>query len=1050
MKLYDLDVIMISAGMQMSGETIPSGKSLGGSETCAIQLAEALVRRGHHVTLFCNTDKPHSARDVYYMPIGWVQNGNGSMFPKGFFDYARTTPSDLIIAQRIPNFLGFEFNSKVNLLWQHDLATRTGPSNFHPMLWNIDKIVVPSDFMVKQYQKVHGGPDRLYQVMRNGIDIALIDEALKANGGDAIERDRFRLTYTARPERGLEFLLRDVFPAILAKEPRAQLFLARYEDPATLPLYQQLDEMIKRFGDRVVSLGHLGKSDLYYNHRKSRLYLYPSVFEEISCLSMQEAGACGTPFVGPWRAALPETAGGAHVLLKEDGTPGRPGDPAENGFCNLKPEFVSAFVDETVALMHDDDRWERLSLAARKRAEDWSWDGVVDEWVELAHKKIAERSTEPRRLVKHLIFNSDVIGAKKYVEATGKPALAASVNDYIAKYVPFVNVEDPEERKKALNAFYEERSGGENANWQTAFWADQEQRLQVLLGWMRDAVEHGDLPEDAKVLDYGCAHGGYVRVLSNEFPKMKFVGVDNAPSLIRCANQLREAKLPDGTPAFRNPENATFVVGDEDGHYLVTDGRPMPISEAEAEARAFDLVVCMEVLEHLPHAEEVAGKLEKLCKEDGWMIFTVPFGHRERDEYATKGVPPVHVRAFDLHDLRDLFGKKKSYGVVSFTDYAELALDKTMPGWFMTFYQNDRKGPGQIDWDRHFFMQGPRETLAVCMMTHNNEDVLHRSLRSTRLLADQIIVVDNGPSFDRSADVAREYTADVRAGTSPFWCYAHAVQHAPGEIMPGTCQMAGFETPRNESIDGVWTDWILWIDSDEQLLEGANALKYLRPNIFNGYALQQHHISVDPPGAIKRDIPVRLFRNGIGMKFYGLVHEHAELGINKGVGPDCAILGDFHIHHDGYLTESIRRGRFHRNLRLLECDRLKYPERLLGIYLYEIRDNIHLARYALEKNGGVMTPEVAAHCHTVIANFQKHFLAKEVMLAEDGMDYYSTALAMLGLGIEVAINIDVKKQGASLNGGAKVFRVLNAEEAKLIATRKIESLAAPLEGPYVA
>ena len=1036
MKLYDLDVIMISAGMQMSGETIPSGKSLGGSETCAAQLAETLAKKGHHVTLFCNTEREHMANKVYYTPIGWVQNRmNGAMFPKGFFDFARSVPTDLLIAQRIPSFLGFEFKTKVNLLWQHDLATRMGPSNFHAVLWNIDKIITPSDFMRKQYQKVHGGPDKLYQVLRNGIDLELIDAAAKNELGGDIERDRFRLTYTSRPERGLDILLRDVFPQILAKEPRARLFLSRYEDPTTLPLYQQLEGEIKRFGDRIVNLGNLGKRDLYYNYRKSRLLMYPSQFEEIFMITAQEAGACGLPMIASNKAALPETCGDAHVLVKEDGSIARAGDPTENGFGQHKPEFIKAFVEEAVNLMHDDERWEQLSRAARKRAEGMTWDGVADQWIELAHEKIAARSNEPHRMVKHFIMNSDVVAARKYAAKAGGKALIESVNRYVKTYVPFMDVEDPEERRAAINNFYEQRSGGQQADYRTAFWADKEPRLQILLAFMREKVEKGELPQDASVLDFGCAHGGYVRALSNEFPKMRFVGVDNSPSLIRCANDLLKAKMPDGQDAFRFPQNCSFIVRDEDSIIADSD---------------FDLVVAMEVLEHLPHAEEVVGKLENLCKSDGLMVFTVPFGHRERDELVSKGIPPVHVRSFDLHDMRDMFGKKKDYGVISFSDYAETAFDRTMSGWFMATYRNDQKGAGEIDWERKFFLQGPRETLSVCMIVNNSEAVLHRCLRSIEKLADQIIIVDNGPSADRTVEVSREYTPDVRAGTNPFWCYAHATTHQPDQIIPGQCEMAGFETPRNESIEGAWGDQIMWIDADEQILENWNVWKYLRPNIYSGYALQQHHISIDPPQAIKRDIPVRLFRNGMGMKCIGLVHEHFELGINKGVGPECVIIPDFHIHHDGYLTESIRRGRFGRNLKLLQCDRLKYPDRLLGIYLYEVRDNIHLARYELEKNGGVVTPEVEKYCRTVIAAFQKHFLAKDVLLAEDGMDYYSNALAMLGLGIEVAFDVDVKKQGAALNGGARRFRVMNAEEAKLIASKKIDQLAAPLDGPYVA
>ena len=1046
MRRYDLDVIMVAAGMQMSGETIPSGKSLGGSETCAIQLAEAMARKGHHVGLFCNTEREHMAAGVYYIPIGWVQNRmNGTMFPKGFFDFARSVPTDLLIAQRLPTLLGFEFKSKVNLLWQHDLATRTGPSNFHATLWNIDAIVTPSDFMRRQYQKIHGGPDKLYKVFRNGIDLSLIDSSAKNEIGGEIERDRFRLTYTSRPERGLDVLLRDVFPQILAREPRARLFLSRYEDPTVLPLYQQLEGEIARFGDRIVNLGNLGKRDLYYNYRKSRLLLYPTQFEEIFHITQAEAGACGLPMIASNKAAIPETAKGAHVLIREDGTLARPEDPTENGFGRHKPEFIKAFVDQAVDLMHDDERWEQLSRGARKRAEELGWDDVAEQWIELAHEKIAARSSDPRRMIKHFILNSDVVAARKYAAETESKALIESVDRYVKTYVPFMDVEGAEERRKAISDFYEQRSGGERADHRTAFWADREPRLQAILAFMRSKVESGDLPDNATVLDFGCAHGGYVRVLSNEFPRMKFVGTDNSPSLIRCANELLKAKMPDGQPAFRFPQNVYFTVGDENSDAM--NKALVAIGSSEM----FDLVICMEVLEHLPHAEEVIGKLERLCKPDGWMAFTVPAGHRERDELVTKGIPPVHVRSFDLHDMRDMFGKKKDYGVISFSDYAETAFDRTMSCWLMATYRNDGKGAGEIDWERKFFLQGPRETLSVCLIVNNSEAMLHRCLRSVEKLADQIIIVDNGPSVDRTVEVAREYTAEVRAGTSPFWCYAHAMTHAPEQIMPGQCEMAGFETPRNESVEGAWGDQVMWIDADEQILEGHNAYKYLRPNVYNGYALQQHHISIDPPQAMKRDVPVRLFRNGLGMRCIGLVHEHFELGVNKGVGAECTLISDFYIHHDGYLTESIRRGRFHRNLGLLRCDRLKYPDRLLGIYLYDVRDNMHLARYELERSGGVMTPEIERYCRTVIEAFQKNFLGKQVLLAEDGMDYYSGALAMLDLGIEVAFDIDVKKQGGTaIGGGARRFRVMNAEEAKIVAASRIDQLAAPLEGPYVA
>ena len=1047
---YNLDITVICMGLPVSGDTIKSGQSLGGSETAALQSCNALTQLGHRVTLFCNTEHPHTTDGVAFKPFGWVPGAGGganSQFPKGMFDYLRSTPTDVLIVQRQPMVLQFEYPTKCNVLWQHDLATKTGPSQFGHVVWNIDKVWVLSEFMRRQYQSVHGGPDSLYTVTRNGVDIDLIDSVV------AQERDRFKCLFTARPERGLDILLAQAWPEIVKREPRAKLYLSRYQDPATLPLYTQLRQLAKQLGDSVVDLGHLGKQELYKHYKQARLLLYPSTFEEISHISQAEAGGCGLVMIGPWKGACPETAAGTHVLLRDDGSVGAAGDPVDPGLRPVTAAFVRAFVEQTVALLHDDERWQRLAHAARRRAEQWQWGPVAEEWTAQFHAVIGRKSADPKRMVKHFLVKSDVVAAEKYAATHPEdPVLARAVNDYVTRFVPFMRVADPVAQRQALADFYEQRSGGAMADYRTAFWADTEPRCKMLVNWLK---EH---PEVKTLMDFGCAHGGYSRAVSNALPSLGVLGVDISPNLIRCAEQLRAAALADGSPAFQHPENVAFAVGDEDRSFHASTGneddevKTGDLYTASADTLPgevkFDCVVCMDTLEHLPNAEEVVVKLERFCKPGGWMVFTVPTGNRERSDFVCKGVPPVHVRSFDQHDLFDLFSHRKDFHLSAYSPLQELELDRTFDGGYFIAYRNDGQALGQIDYERKFFLQGPRETLAVCMIVNNTEDVMHRCLRSVQKIADQIVVVDNGPSTDRTVDVALEYTKDVRAGTSPFFCYAHLCQHAPTEIQPGACQVAGFETPRNESIEGAWADWVLWIDADEQLLEWRSLWKYLRTSALLGYAMQQHHIAVDPPGVLKRDIPVRLFRNHADIKFYGCVHEHAETGINKGVGQACLIIPDVHIHHDGYLTEPIRRGRFWRNLKLLECDRLRYPERILGKFLYEIRDNMHLAKYAMEQNGMQVTPEVAQRLNSVVKMFREDFLKSEyAFLTEDALNYYSEALQYLGQGLEVAVDLDVKPTGAQLTAPQR-FRCGDKAEAKLILDKIVGARFAPFEGPY--
>jgi hypothetical protein len=263
--------------------------------------------------------------------------------------------------------------------------------------------------------------------------------------------------------------------------------------------------------------------------------------------------------------------------------------------------------------------------------------------------------------------------------------------------------------------------------------------------------------------------------------------------------------------------------------------------------------------------------------------------------------------------------------------------------------------------------------------------------------------------------------------------------------------MAGFETPRNESIETTWCDWNYWIDSDEFVTDPTTIFKYLRPNIYYGYGVQQHHLSIDA-GKLKVDLPVRLMRNHMGIKFFGLVHEHGELGPNRGMGSDCAAMSDLNISHDGYINEGIRRGRFDRNLNLLKCDRLKYPDRTLGKYLYDVRDNLHQGRYIIERNQGRLTDEARQHLEGVIKAYKEFFLTGKEgapVLTDEGLDYYSEALTHLGLGFEFVLALDVKRQGAQ-PGEFKRFRALDRDEGLKIIAAKMAQLTSRFEGEYVA
>ena len=136
-----------------------------------------------------------------------------------------------------------------------------------------------------------------------------------------------------------------------------------------------------------------------------------------------------------------------------------------------------------------------------------------------------------------------------------------------------------------------------------------------------------------------------------------------------------------------------------------------------------------------------------------------------------------------------------------------------------------------------------------------------------------------------------------------------------------------------------------------------------------------------------------------------------------------------------------------RNINLVKRDREKYPERTLGKYLI-MRDWVHMARYILEGNGGQVTPEVVELCERAVKMYQNNFLGSGDHLEEDGLPYYTEALAILGRGFEVAWTLKADRQIDS-NPPVIVARFASSEDLIKYLRSRIKVQTKDLEGKYV-
>jgi glycosyltransferase involved in cell wall biosynthesis/SAM-dependent methyltransferase len=985
-----LDLTFLTPGLAHQGDTLET-QSLGGSETASVCLSRALARLGHHVQVFTTTNRPGNYDGVRYRPLD------------DFVKYATQAPHDVTIIQRTARPFSARMNSRLTVLWCHDLALGRQADEFRAALWNVDKITVLSDFMAQQYQQTYRLPedaDVLWRT-RNGIDLDdfLVDVDAGISGlpptartwkhmaDDGRTRDRFELVYGARWERGLDVLLDKILPALIAKEPRIHLTIAGYDNkvPHLSALYGQIQASIARFGQRITVLPPLTKRAYYARLASAGVYAYPTpspanpAFAEISCITAMECQAAGLPIVSSARGALPETiAEGAGLLI---------------GGAPLSTEYVEQFVDAVLGYVQHDGLFAAASDRGRRHAAKLDWRSVAEQWSEDLERFIVERNENPTRLVRHFIRRSDIMAARGMLEQVPAGAERDELETTISAW-DFATTPD------ATREQYENIGRTHTDVFRQV---PDETRFQMLEEWLRAR------PELHHILDYGCAHGGYAINLANRVGR-DWVGIDIDRYSINWALRNRDSRLanPEATMDFRVGTSATMDLSD---------------------VPPFEAILAMEVLEHVPDPATVINQIERWAKADATVLLTVPFGPWEWMSYRTYP-HRCHLWEFDLHDLRDLFGKKKDLKISVIPAGLCEPLGEPV-GWHLVEYKVDGTPCGPIDMERKRRLQRPRQTISGVMIAGPGvEATLGWSLEGARDLVDEIVIGDCGMS-ELAKTIAATYGAKIVPASDPL-------KH-------------GFETPRNEVLAHVSpaSDWALMWDTDERIVGASNVNKYMRANLFNGYQVRQHNFACDNRN--ETVIPVRCFRltprakDGKRLKFFGMIHEHPEYGINE--GPGLVITWrDVNIAHLGYLTGEDQMQRFQRNAPLLRRDLEVYPDRKLQKH-FLCRDHMSLAKWAFVGAGERMTAEVEAHCRVVVELYREHFLGQSNLMAIDTLQYYSQALALLGEGVTVTWSLTAGKDGNVEPGEPARARFADFEEAKREFDWRLRDAMAPF-GEY--
>lgn len=335
-------------------------RPVGGSEVALFYVARGLAKLGHEVVVVNRCPDGGGVYDgVRYFDL----RRDGAVWRRE----VRSKRADVLVLFRRMLDVATRIPARVRVFWAHDHqgVQRTDPASVGRWLavtWRrltgpwfhhrVDRVFVVSRFMADLFEWLFRTPRDKLVVMPNGVDLQLLDQPQPP-------KRPHQFVYTSVPERGLDELLRGIFPEIRSKCPDATLHVTSYRPPGAYRLLA---------GPGVRFRGTLPRKGLARLLLESSLLLYPSRFEEMGAIAVLEAMAAGTPAVTSTRGVLSELAGGGERGVAVEGTPGT-------------AEFAGRFVRATLDLLADEQRLERMRRAAREYVvRNHDWNVIVERW----------------------------------------------------------------------------------------------------------------------------------------------------------------------------------------------------------------------------------------------------------------------------------------------------------------------------------------------------------------------------------------------------------------------------------------------------------------------------------------------------------------------------------------------------------------------------------------------------------------------------------------------------------------------------------------------
>ncbi len=319
---------------------------IGGSEEATIYLAREFTKLGYKVTV--------------YNQCGELAGTYKGVEYKKHWDFNAKDDFNILISWRYNIFSHKGIKAKKRIIWLHDVPA---PDQFlEEDVDTYDKVLVLSEYHKGLLKNV---PEDKIFVTRNGLNLSDFD-------GIQEQRNPKRCIYASSYDRGLEPLLEIIWPKVLKEVPDAELHIYygwnTYDEMIKVGRRSAAwkEKMVKLMAQKgVTEHGRIGHIKLAREYAKSGLWVYPTLFTEISCIGAMRAQATGAVPVVNNYAALRETVKcGIRVE----------GDVKD-------PKTYLKYADKLILMLKHPDSQQILRKKMIPKAKElFGWQKVASEW----------------------------------------------------------------------------------------------------------------------------------------------------------------------------------------------------------------------------------------------------------------------------------------------------------------------------------------------------------------------------------------------------------------------------------------------------------------------------------------------------------------------------------------------------------------------------------------------------------------------------------------------------------------------------------------------